>query len=78
MSFDIKKALKREFNVGRKDFQIRLGAGLAVMIAASLIESGLLMLAGILVIVTGVMRWCPAYSVLGKSTVEEGEIPPAF
>jgi len=78
MSFDVKRMLKREFNVGKKDQQIRLGAGVGVMVIASMIESGVLMLLGLIVMVTGLIKWCPAYSAMGKTTVQEGDTPPSF
>lgn len=74
MSFDIKRLCHRQFNVGTKDQQIRLGAGVAIMILASIMENGILMLLGLL----AVLKWCPAYSALGKTTVEPGDKPPAI
>jgi hypothetical protein len=78
MSFDINRLLKREFNVGKKDQQVRLGAGVGIMILASILENGLLMLLGLVVAALAVMKWCPVYSAMGKSTVEPGDKPPAF
>jgi hypothetical protein len=78
MSFDIKRLCHRQFNVGTKDQQIRLGAGVAIMILASIMENGILMLLGLLVAVLAVLKWCPAYSALGKTTVEPGDKPPAI
>ncbi len=76
MSFDIKRLCKREFNVGTKDQKIRLGAGVGIMIFASIIESGILMLAGLLVAGLALLKWCPAYTAMGKTTVEPGDQPP--
>ena len=78
MSFDFNRLLKREFNVGKKDQQIRLGAGLGIMVVAALLENGILMLLGLLVAVLAVMKWCPAYSAMGKSTVGPEDKPPIF
>lgn len=78
MSFDIKRLCHREYNVGTKDQKIRLGAGVAVMILASLMENGILMLLGLLVTVLAVLKWCPAYSAMGKSTVEPDDMPPVI
>lgn len=78
MSFDFNRLLKREFNVGKKDQQIRLGAGLGIMVVAALLENGILMLLGLLVAVLAVMKWCPAYSAMGKSTVGPDDKPPIF
>jgi hypothetical protein len=48
------------------------------MILASIMENGILMLLGLLVAVLAVLKWCPAYSAIGKSTVEPGDKPPAI
>jgi len=76
MSLDFSRIGTREFNVGTKDQKIRLGVGIGLLVIASIIESGVLMLLGLLVAVTGGIKWCPAYSVLGKNTVEPGDKPP--
>ena len=76
MSFDVKKLLKREFNVGTRDQQIRLGVGVGLMILASVLENGLIMLLGLVVVILAFLKWCPAYSAMGKSTVEPGAKPP--
>ncbi len=78
MSFDIRRMLQREFNVGKYDQKIRICAGIVMMVLASQIESGTIMLLGLAVVVSGMLRWCPAYSAMGKSTVQEGEEPPMF
>jgi hypothetical protein len=36
------------------------------------------MLLGLVVAALAVMKWCPVYSAMGKSTVEPGDKPPAF
>ncbi len=76
MSFDFNRMLKREFNVGKKDEQIRLGVGVAMLVLAWMLDSVLFIVVGLLLIVTSTLRWCPAYSGLGKSTVESGDEPP--
>ena len=76
MSLDFSRLLKREFNIGKKDQQIRLGVGVGLMILASIMESGLLMLAGLVVATMAVLKWCPAYSLLGRSTVGPEDKPP--
>jgi hypothetical protein len=78
MSFDIKRMLKREFNVGKKDQQIRLAAGVGLMIVASIMESGLLMLLGLIVATLALLKWCPAYSAMGRSTVGPDDKPPVI
>lgn len=74
MNFE--KLLKREFNVGTKDQQYRIAAGIGIMAIAAAGENGLLMLIGVGVVVLAVMKWCPAYSLSGKSTVQKGDKPP--
>jgi len=76
MSFDIKRMFQREFNVGAKDQQIRLAAGVGLMVLASIMESGLLMLLGLIVATLALLKWCPAYSAMGKSTVAPEDKPP--
>ncbi len=69
MSFDFKRMMQRECNIGKKDQQIRLGAGVGLLVLSWMIDSPILMLVGLVLVVTAVMRWCPVYSGLGKSTV---------
>jgi hypothetical protein len=76
MSFDFNRMLQREINVGKKDQQLRLGAGVGLLVVAWMINTPLLMLLAIILIATAVMRWCPAYSGMGKSTVEPGDTAP--
>lgn len=78
MSIEPKDLLKREFNIGRKDQQIRLAVSLGIMIIAGIEENGILMLIGVLVAALAFMQWCPAYVFLGKNTVQKGEKPPIF
>ena len=78
MSNELKDLLNREFNVGRKDQQIRLAASIGIMVIAGIEENGVLMLIGVGVAALALMQWCPAYTFLGKSTVKKGEKPPIF
>ncbi len=62
-------------NVGRKDKSIRLilAMGLALLSAAEwlpeAVNRALIVIAGILLL-TGFVRFCPIYKVLGKNTCE--------
>ncbi len=60
-------------NVSEKESLLRLIAG-AVLIALSLLGGGVLqliiMLAGVALVATGIMRFCPAYALMKKSTAE--------
>ena len=78
MSNDLKDLVKREFNVGRKDQQIRLAASILIMVIAGIESNGVLMLIGVGVAALALLQWCPAYNFLGKSTVQKGEKPPIF
>ncbi len=77
MSFDFKRALKREVNIGLKERKIRFGAGSAVLLASVFLGNIPLLLLGGILVATAFMRWCPAYSGLGKSTVDPNEPPPS-
>jgi hypothetical protein len=60
-------------NVGEVDSNIRLFVGL-VMMALAFFSGGLLqwlfMIAGFVLVMTSVLRVCPVYLVMNKSTVE--------
>jgi len=74
MNFDIKRALVRELNIGIKDRNIRYGAGaVALLLSVFLGDIFLLVIGGILV-ATAFLRWCPVYSGLSRSTVEEAAV----
>ncbi len=77
MSFDFKKALKKEVNIGLKEQKIRFGAGSALVLISIFLGNIPLLVLGSILIATGFMRWCPAYSGLGRSTVDPNEPPAA-
>lgn len=55
-------------NVGPMDKNIRIGAG-AVLLLFGLLKGGwLFTLIGIVLLATGFMGTCPAYTLIGKST----------
>jgi len=70
MSFDFKRMLKFEINVGTKEKQARLYAGSALLLISLPLASIPLLLIGLILVATGYSRWCPVYSGLNKSTVE--------
>lgn len=73
MSFDFKRMLKPELNVGLQDQKVRYGVGIgALLVSVFLANIALLMIGGILV-GSAKLRWCPVYSGLCKSTVQPGE-----
>lgn len=65
--------MKITMNVGERDRTIRVGLGIA-MIALAVAEraSGLVGLIGFILALTGFLRFCPAYSFLGKNTCQKG------
>ena len=73
MSFDFKKALKKEVNVGLKEQKIRYGAGSAVLLISVFLGNIALLLLCIVLVATGFTRWCPAYSGLNRTTVDPNE-----
>jgi hypothetical protein len=59
-----------ERNVGNTDRVVRILAGLALLAAVFLLDSPQrwLGLIGIVPLATGLVRWCPAYTLLGLNT----------
>ena len=76
MSFDLKRAMRREFNVGGKEQRLRYGAGIAMLLVSVFLANIPLLLIGVVLVVTAKLQWCPVYSGLGKSSVDPGETPP--
>lgn len=76
MKFDFKRALQKEVNVGLKEQKIRYAAGAAAILISVFWGNIPLLLIGSVLIATAYSRWCPAYSGLGKSTVDPNEPPP--
>lgn len=77
MKFDFKRALQKEVNVGLKEQKIRYAAGAAAILISVFWGNIPLLLIGSMLIATAYTRWCPAYSGLGKSTVDPNEPPVA-
>lgn len=57
-------------NVGNSDRIIRIIAGVFILGAFFVLEGNArwLALIGVIPLVTGLVRWCPAYTLLGLST----------
>lgn len=68
MSFDYKRMMKFEHNVGGKEKKYRLYAGVALLVISLFTAQILLLLVGLVLVATGYTGWCPAYSGLGKNT----------
>ncbi|MDT8406551.1 MAG: DUF2892 domain-containing protein [Methylococcales bacterium] len=73
MAFDIKRMLKFEHNVGRKDAKYRLYAGVAAVLISVFLANILLLFVGTILIATGYAGWCPIYSGLGRNTQVQNE-----
>jgi len=76
MSFDYKRMLQREFNVGSSEKRIRYGVGIGLLLISVFLANIPFLLIGIILVVTAKLQWCPVYSGLGKSTVQPGDEPP--
>lgn len=59
-------------NVGKTDKILRLFVGV-VIVGAGIYYQNWLGAIGLVFIVTALMGWCPAYSVIGASTCEKPE-----
>jgi len=73
MSFDFKRALKKEVNVGLKEQKIRFAAGSGLLVLSVFLGNIPVLLLGGILVWTGFTRWCPAYSGLSRSTVDPNE-----
>lgn len=73
MSFDVKRMLKRECNVGLKDQKFRYGVGIAALAVSVFLANIPLLLIGGILVGSARLRWCPVYSGLSRSTVQPGE-----
>lgn len=77
MSFDYKRLVKFEHNVGAKDKKIRMVAGVILFAVSLFTASVLLLIVGGMLIATSYFGWCPAYSGFDKNTLESGEAAEA-
>jgi len=68
MSFDFKRMLKFEHNVGEQEKKYRLYAGAILLIIAVFTAQIALLLVGLVLAATGYSGWCPAYSGMNKNT----------
>lgn len=76
MSFDYKRMLKKEVNIGLKEQKIRYAVGSALIMISVFLGNIFLLVLGSIMVATGFSRWCPAYSGLNKTTVDPNEPPP--
>ena len=68
MSFDVKRMIKFEHNVGEKEKKYRLYGGAALIAISIFTASIALLLIGLVLVATGFTGWCPAYSGMNKNT----------
>lgn len=72
MSFDYKRMIRFEHNVGQKEKKQRMAAGAVLLFISVFTAKIALLLIGLVLIATGYSGWCPAYSGFGKNTCETG------
>jgi len=68
MSFDFKRLVKFEHNIGEKEKKYRLYAGVALVAIAIFTAQIAFLVIGVVLIATGFSGWCPAYSAMNKNT----------
>jgi hypothetical protein len=68
MSFDFKRMIKFEHNVGEKEKKYRLYGGAALIAISIFTASIALLLIGMALVATGFSGFCPGYAGLGKNT----------
>ena len=75
MSFDFKRMMKFEHNVGQKEKKYRLYGGAALLVVSIFTAQILLLLVGLIMVATGYTGFCPVYSGLNKNTCGADENP---
>lgn len=73
MTFDYKRLIKFEHNIGAKDKKIRLYAGIALLAVSLFTASILMLLVGLVLVATSYFGWCPAYSGFNFNSCAAGE-----
>lgn len=68
MSFDVKRMIKFEHNVGCQEKKYRLYAGSAALVISVFTASIALLVLGLILVATGYSGWCPVYSGMDKNT----------
>ena len=76
MKFDYKRLIKFEHNVNEKEKQLRLIAGGISIVISLFLANILLLLIGLLLVTSGYIGWCPAYSALDRPLCTT-DTPPA-
>jgi hypothetical protein len=73
MSFDFKRMIKFEHNVGEKEKKYRLYGGAALIAISIFTASIALLLIGLILVATGFSGFCPVYAGLGKNSCCAGD-----
>lgn len=73
MSFDFKKLITFQVNVGTKEKKIRLYAGAALLFISLFLGSIIMLIIGVVLVATGYTRFCPAYAAMDRNTCEADE-----
>jgi len=68
MSFDYKRMIKFEHNVGEKEKKYRLYGGAVLVVISIFTASIFFLLVGSALMASGFTGWCPVYSGLGRNT----------
>ncbi|MDT4330956.1 YgaP family membrane protein [Methylomonas sp. MED-D] len=71
MSFDYKRLIKFEHNIGDKDKKVRMVSGIVLVFVSLFTASILMLLVGGVLIATSYFGWCPAYSGFDKNTLNQ-------
>ncbi|MEY4768520.1 MAG: hypothetical protein RL637_1159 [Pseudomonadota bacterium] len=70
MSFDYKRLIQFEHNIGTKEAKMRMMIGAAALFISIFTASILLLIVGLVMVAEGYVGWCPMYSALHKNTCE--------
>ncbi|MEI8574234.1 DUF2892 domain-containing protein [Methylomonas sp. LW13] len=69
MSFDYKRLIKFEHNIGEKDKKVRIVSGVVLLSVSLFTASILMLLVGLVLVATSYSGWCPVYSGMDKNTL---------
>ena len=66
MSFDVKRMIKFEHNVGEKEKKYRLYGGAALLLASVFTAQIVLLVVGVILVATGYTGFCPVKMMNGR------------
>lgn len=70
MSFDYKRLAKFELNISEQEKKYRVMGGAALLLISVFTAKIILLVVGLVLVATGYVGWCPAYSGFDKNTRE--------